>query len=106
MNKPRILIVDDSPAIHEDFRKTLVRQNSALDDDIAAMANSLFDDAPAQHFGPEYEIDSAHQGEEGLALVQRSVAEGRPYALIFMDMRMPPGWDGLYTIQKIWEIER
>jgi len=31
----------------------------------------------------------------------QAVAEGRPYAMAFVDMRMPPGWDGLETIEHL-----
>jgi DNA-binding NtrC family response regulator len=50
-----------------------------------------------------FEIDSAFQGQEGLALVTRALAEGRPYAMAFVDIRMPPGWDGIETIGRLWE---
>ncbi|MAD80979.1 MAG: hypothetical protein CMJ50_09085, partial [Planctomycetaceae bacterium] len=34
-----------------------------------------------------------------------AVAENRPYALAFVDMRMPPGWDGLTTIEQLWKAD-
>ncbi len=37
---------------------------------------------------------------EGLELVKKSVAAGSPYAVIFLDMRMP-GWDGMETAEQI-----
>jgi DNA-binding LytR/AlgR family response regulator len=52
---------------------------------------------------PCFEVDSAYQGEEGLALIGKSLQENRPYSLAFVDVRMPPGWDGMETIRKIWE---
>jgi DNA-binding LytR/AlgR family response regulator len=48
-------------------------------------------------------LDSAFQGEQGLALIRRSLERQRPYALAFVDVRMPPGWDGIETIARIWE---
>ncbi len=51
---------------------------------------------------PNFEIDSAHQGQEGVAMVHQALSEGRPYAMAFVDMRMPPGWDGLKTIERLW----
>src|SRR5262249_958625 len=51
----------------------------------------------------KYELDFASQGEEALNKVVLALKEGRPYALVFMDVRMPPGWDGITTIKKIWE---
>jgi len=52
----------------------------------------------------EFEIDSAFQGQEGLAKVQHALNEGRPYAMAFVDVRMPPGWDGIETISRIWKM--
>ncbi len=52
----------------------------------------------------DFAIDSAYQGEEGLILVEKAVREQNPYMLAFVDMRMPPGWDGLETIQQLWKV--
>jgi hypothetical protein len=52
---------------------------------------------------PCFEVDSADQGEAGLALTEKSLLENRPYAFAFVDVRMPPGWDGIKTISKIWQ---
>jgi CheY-like chemotaxis protein len=98
----RILIIDDNTSIHADFRNILCPDNS---DDAAANALEavLFDDdKPAEM---SFELDSAHQGQEGLELVNRALAENRPYALAFVDVRMPPGWDGIETIARIWQVD-
>ncbi|WP_053149456.1 GGDEF and EAL domain-containing protein [Pseudomonas sp. P97.38] len=98
----RILVVDDTPAIHQDFRKILSAgggSDESLDD-----TESLLFGTP-QVSRPQFQIDSAYQGEEALELVKRAQAEGQPYALVFADMRMPPGWDGLQTIEKLWEAD-
>jgi len=49
-----------------------------------------------------YHIDSAFQGKEAIKMVEEAAAEGFPYALVFMDVRMPPGIDGIETIERIW----
>src|SRR5262249_43812103 len=36
-------------------------------------------------------------------LVRKSIQKKRPYPLAFVDMRMPPGWDGIETIARIWK---
>ena len=98
----RILVIDDSRAIHEDFRKILANGSSVpynLDEEEA----SLFGGQRPNHRLPIFEIDSAFQGREGLILVEKSLLEERPYALAFIDVRMPPDWDGIETTCKIWE---
>jgi len=98
----RILIVDDNQAIHGDFRKILLQSSTALHD-LAAEEAALFGDAASSSRLPEFEIDSAYQGEEALALIEKRLREGKPYAMAFMDVRMPPGWDGVETTARIWE---
>lgn len=104
----RILIIDDNEAIHDDFKKILSPGN---------LERSSFSDAKAAFFGApknisnasstveEYEINSAYQGKEGFEMVQSALNQGRPYALAFVDVRMPPGWDGIETVKNIWNID-
>jgi PAS domain S-box-containing protein len=100
----RILVVDDNQAIHDDFRKILSP---------GTVASAALDMAEAQLFGRpanavqkiQCEIDSAYQGAEGVALVKRALAAGRPYAMAFVDIRMPPGMDGVETTRKIWTVD-
>ncbi|WP_300630565.1 ATP-binding protein [Pseudomonas sp.] len=105
MNQPpnrRILLIDDTPSIHEDFRKILmpsVETNQALDD----MEAALFGDT-AKPQAQTFELHCAYGGEEGLGLLSTAMAEQRPYALAFVDMRMPQGWDGAKTIEQLWKV--
>lgn len=100
----RLLIVDDNRAIHDDFRKILLSRDP--DDTLRGLEASLFGDAaPAREPGPVFRVDSAYQGSEALALVQRSLEERQPYSVAFVDMRMPPGWDGLETIERLWSAD-
>ncbi|HKS36895.1 MAG TPA: response regulator [Verrucomicrobiae bacterium] len=97
----RILVIDDNRAIHADFRKILVgtaETRGGLDQAEAV----LFGDAASESQSPVFEIDSAYQGQEGLDLIEKSLRENRPYAMAFVDVRMPPGWDGVETTAQIW----
>ncbi len=99
----RILIIDDNAAIHHDFRKVLgahAEQNAQAA--LGALEAEIFGEPAPGAARPNFEIDSAHQGQEGVAMVRQAVADGRPYAMAFVDMRMPPGWDGLETIERLW----
>ena len=98
----RILVIYDNTAIHEDFRKILCKQRAAKSDLTDAEAELFGDKAPQINL-PEFQIDSAFQGQEGLALIEKSIQEGRPYAMAFVDVRMPPGWDGVETTAQIWQ---
>jgi two-component system sensor histidine kinase/response regulator len=98
----RILVIDDNHAIHEDIRRILI-SSSDLQASLAEDEAVLFGDLPDKFPFPIFKIDSAYQGEEGLDLIEKSILEERPYALAFVDVRMPPGWDGVETTVKIWE---
>ena len=65
----------------------------------------MFDEKPRAQMRPCFHVDSACQGQEGLALVQQSIQSNQPYAVAFVDIRMPPGWDGVETTQKLWEVD-
>jgi diguanylate cyclase (GGDEF)-like protein len=107
----RILIVDDNESIHKDYRKILCPPRAPSEVDAAEAI--LFGGAaggPAgagagAHERLEYELDTAFQGQDGVDLVRRAIGQGRPYALAFVDMRMPPGMDGVETIEQLWKAD-
>lgn len=99
----RILIIDDNAAIHQDFRKVLSAQDEhTAQAALEVLEAGIFGEPAAASARPSFEIDSAHQGKEGVEMAQRALTDGRPYAMAFVDMRMPPGWDGLETIERLW----
>jgi two-component system NtrC family sensor kinase len=99
----RILIVDDNPAIHEDFRKVLARTAPRRSD--ARLDAELFGGTVPIVENGDFVIDSALQGQEACAKVRAAVVSGEPYAVAFVDIRMPPGWDGIETITKLRELD-
>jgi diguanylate cyclase (GGDEF)-like protein/PAS domain S-box-containing protein len=96
----RVLLVDDTPAIHDDFRKILApaAAATALDEDEAIM----FGNAP-RAATLRFTVDSAFQGAEGIDKVRAACSGQRPYAMAFVDMRMPPGLDGVETVERLWQ---
>ncbi|CRL99709.1 putative bifunctional diguanylate cyclase/phosphodiesterase [Pseudomonas sp. 24 R 17] len=96
----RILIVDDTASIHQDFRKILCAEGEPS---LENLEEALFG-TPAK-VRQAFELDSAYQGQEALALVNKALAANAPYAMAFIDMRMPPGWDGLQTIEHLWNVD-
>lgn len=102
----RILITDDNSAIHEDIA-SILSHNHGKNSDLSALDKELFGSDDANAINPDqiiqYRIDHAYSGEEAIEKVAKAQAENDPYALIFMDVRMPPGIDGIVAVQKIWE---
>ncbi|MBL8240735.1 MAG: diguanylate cyclase [Bryobacterales bacterium] len=98
----RILVVDDNHAIHDDMKKILIRDGGGgtdLIDDEAFLFQQV------QVKSAAFQIDSAFQGQEGLEMVRAAVEQGAPYALAFVDIRMPPGWDGVETVVNLWKVD-
>jgi CheY-like chemotaxis protein len=90
----RILIVDDSPDIHTVLTRILSYQAKTVSGAETFTANL-----------PHFSLDYAFQGQEAVKKVKQAIKDGKPYALAFIDIRMPPGWDGLKTIQQIWDLD-
>jgi CheY-like chemotaxis protein len=103
MHKRRILVIDDSEDIHKDFLRSLCPEQPKGAAEFAELESALFGDAPASGNATSrlFELDSAYQGQEGLAKVQEALASRRPYSLVFLDYRMPPGWNGFETLRHL-----
>jgi diguanylate cyclase (GGDEF)-like protein len=98
----RILVIDDNASIHDDYRKILAGQEAGKMSDAEA---ALFGEQQPQIERPTFDVDSAMQGRDGVERARQALAEGRPYSVAFVDMRMPPGWDGLETIEHLWAVD-
>ena len=107
----RVLVIDDNPAIHDDFRKILTTNEvvSDLEKEAAEIflqdAGEILGNGSTRPMRSNFEMSYASQGAEALELVKAGVAKGQRYSLVFTDMRMPPGWDGLETAIRLWEAD-
>lgn len=104
-SKRRILIIDDSEDIHMDFRRVLTPERSKSQGLLESMEQDLFGMQPSTLTEPEFDVISAHQGQEALNLMRQAQAEGRPYSLIFLDYQMPPGWNGVETLRQLRKVD-
>jgi CheY-like chemotaxis protein len=102
----RILVVDDNDAIHQDFDKILTNAFSASESKLDALAASLFGEEKPTAPQTNFQLTHALQGQEALELVLNSLKASNPFAVAFVDVRMPPGWNGLETVERIWEHDR
>ncbi len=113
-NNKRILIVDDQKDLCEQLSKLLLRAGKAnetlslVQQMRAKLLGAKAEKEPEDERDAEnhYEVEVAHRGEEAVAKIAKSLDDGNPFALIFLDMRMPPGWDGLQTAKKIRELDK
>lgn len=99
----RVLVVDDTAMIHDDFKKVLAP---------IAPANAL-DRAEVELFGAEankptaveFQLSHAFQGQEAIEKVREALAKDEPFAVAFMDVRMPPGIDGVQATRVLLELD-
>lgn len=102
----RILVIDDNASIHADFRKILAAPKTG-GDELARAEAELFGTRPASAVPARahFELAAAFQGQEGVQAAREAVQAGRPFAMAFVDVRMPPGWDGIETTTRLWEAD-
>lgn len=98
-----ILIIDDNPAIHSDFIKILSTNSS---EKLDKLSEEVFGKKQEKEMLPKFQIDVASQGKEGIERVRDALSHGWHYSLAFVDIRMPPGWDGIETIKRIWALDK
>jgi CheY-like chemotaxis protein len=88
----RVLVMDDDRTTQDLLRRMLLKSDPPRNERDSSYSRM-----------PCFEVDSVDQGEAGLALIEKSLEENRPYSMAFVDVRMAPGWDGIQTIRKIWQ---
>ena len=103
----RVLVIDDNPAIHADVRKILCPEVSAAAASLDALEAELLGGQPAAagKVRANFSVDDAYQGRDGLEMLKKAIASGRRYAMAFVDVRMPPGWDGVETTLELWKVD-
>ncbi|MEZ4525961.1 MAG: response regulator [Desulfobacterales bacterium] len=109
MNR-NIIVIDDEESILKDYRLILTSATgglSSLEKEAAALEAELFDTETDPQEVPEegYNLHTALQGQEGCAKIKAAHEAGTPFALAFVDIRMPPGWDGVETARRIREMD-
>jgi signal transduction histidine kinase len=104
--RTKILVVDDTEAIHDDFDKILAARADDAAAGLDALEAALFDDTAAPAIDSAvFELTHALQGQAAVELARAAVAAGAPFPVAFVDMRMPPGWDGLETMERLWQAD-
>ncbi len=109
--KFKILVVDDQSEIVDIYRRIL-QPDAPLENEDYSYSYPDILGAPIEEGFSEwsrdedsYDLFSASQGAEAVELVRQAVAEERPFSVIFMDVRMPPGIDGVSAAAEIRKID-
>ncbi|NOY75912.1 MAG: response regulator [Kiritimatiellaeota bacterium] len=114
MIERRILVIDDQKDVREAIavaieRSFAVDESQALVDKMKARLGGRSSESPAaphSHSVMNYAVDTAPGGREGWDMACAALDDGVPYSLIFVDMRMPGGWDGLETMKRLFDMDR
>ena len=102
----RILAVDDEEAVHETYQAIFeVKMGDELDEIEKLMGIVVEEDESPPSDASRFRLDHAMSGQEGLQKLIEASEAGDPYAVIYLDMRMPTGWDGLETAERIREVD-
>jgi len=99
----RVLVIDDNRAIHDDFRKILSPR--LIDAELDTTELAVFGPAAGTAGQAQFDTSSAYQGADALLMVRKALEAGQPYPMAFVDVRMPPGWDGIETSSRIWQVD-
>jgi len=101
-----ILVIDDEEMVRNDIEEILMPRKVTPEHESVGLAASVLFDRPSPLYTkktnniPNFTVHKASNGMEGLEMVKKSIDAGSPYAVIFLDMRMP-GWDGMETAEEI-----
>jgi two-component system NtrC family sensor kinase len=101
-----VLIIDDEEMVRDNMEEILVPRHQSIESQQINHAASILFDAPTPILAPltstipVFKVEKASNGMEGVEKVKASIKNNSPYAVIFLDMRMP-GWDGLETAIEI-----
>ena len=100
-----LLVIDDMKNIHEDFKNILTPAKSPAKKEIENLGNLIFEEKAPVVEDYQYQLNFAFQGMEGIEIVRRDLLKGIQYCIVFVDMIMPPGIDGIRTIKELWKID-
>jgi signal transduction histidine kinase len=100
----RILVIDDDPTVREAYRKVLCGVRAG-DGELADTRSALFDDVPTAPALRTFHVAFADNGKAAIDTLSADLACGASFAMAFLDMRMPPGPDGLATAKELWRLD-
>lgn len=97
----KILVVDDDLSILDLYRTLfgLPDENSDVNDTLNSVLSLLGEEMEVD--APAYNVVLLSQGLEAVHAARQALKEGEPFSHALLDMRMPPGIDGLETAKHL-----
>ena len=108
----RVLIVDDEPEIRDAYRQVLAESEVNLEvTGFHELRSRLFKKNPMEALrraatrATSFETVFCEQATQAVSAVKEALARNEPFAVVFLDMRMPPGPDGVWAATQIRELD-
>ncbi|MGI9222721.1 MAG: EAL domain-containing protein [Woeseiaceae bacterium] len=103
----RVLVCDDDAALIEEYKRCL-SQNFIAEvgaTTLTDLEKVLFGDETNDAGAVSFDVETCDQGEDAVAAVEAAISAGKPFSIVFLDIRMPPGMDGIEAAKKIRELD-
>jgi CheY-like chemotaxis protein len=102
----RVLIADDDENILQCYR-TAFGDNHPTDyvETLSSLEAELFDAGPENQPPPKFDIVACSQGNDAISLAAEASREGKPFDVVILDVRMPPGIDGVEAGSRIRQLD-
>lgn len=107
----RVLVADDESAILDNYRSILGAEPQADHDGLKALDAELFSgDTPSDtpvdnNDGRQFEVQYCSQGSDAVDAVMSASELGKPFSVAFLDVRMPPGINGVEAARRIRAVD-
>ena len=104
----RILVVDDDAMLIGDYLRCLGEgfEPDCATSTLGDLEKVLFGEETDEHGAAKFDVQSRNQGQAAVEAVREAVKVGSPYSIVFLDIRMPPGIDGIEAARQIRELDR
>jgi CheY-like chemotaxis protein len=102
----RVLIADDDEHILQCYR-TAFGDNHSNDciETLSSLEAELFDARPGSEPTPKFDLVACNQGHDAISLATEAAREGKRFDVVILDVRMPPGIDGVEAGCRIRQLD-
>ena len=102
----RVLVADDDENVLDCYREAFgdddhTDQMKMLD----ALAAELFDADDNIENHPKFDIVACNQGDDAIKVAEAAREQGEPFDVVILDVRMPPGIDGVEAGSQIRQLD-
>ena len=102
----RVLIADDDEHILDAYKEAFSVPDATCEvKALDALAAELFDPKAVEADEPYFEVVACSQGDDAITLAQKAANDGDPFDVVILDVRMPPGIDGVEAGSQIRKLD-